>query len=94
MARDRRGRFRALLGDAGKHCKRRRELELKPRIIAKMLFFCIPGEGVAYGQIEAIAPVSHGRFSCKRLGSLATAVILGEASELSVLPAHTITRDP
>ena len=65
---------------------------MRPRIVAKMLFLSILGENVAYGQMEAITLMTHERFSYKRIGYIATSVILDEASELSVLITHTITK--
>ena len=67
--------------------------DLRPRIVAKMLFLSILGENVAYGQIEAITLMSDDRFSYKRIGYLATSVILDEASDVTVLITHTITKD-
>ena len=67
--------------------------DMRPRIVAKMLFLSILGENVAYGQIEAITLMSDDRFSYKRIGYLATSVILDEASDVTVLITHTITKD-
>ena len=67
--------------------------DLRPRVVAKILFLSILGENVAFGQMEAITLMSHDRFSYKRMGYLATGVILDESSELSVLITHTITKD-
>lgn len=67
--------------------------EMRPRIVAKLLFLCIYGENVGYGQMETITLMSQERFSYKRIGYTAAAVILDEQSELTVLITHTITKD-
>jgi hypothetical protein len=69
------------------------EPELRPRLVAKLLFLGILGESVAYGQIESINLMSTDRFSYKRLGYIATAVLLDEASELSVLITNALKKD-
>ena len=66
---------------------------LRPRIVAKMLFLATLGEDVAYGQMEVLTLMTHDVFSFKRIGYLAAAVMLDEASELTVLITHTITKD-
>ena len=65
----------------------------RPCVVAKILFLSIIGENVAYGQMEAITLMSHDRYSHKRIGYLATSVILDESSELTVLITHTIIKD-
>ena len=67
--------------------------DMRPRVVAKILFLSILGENVAFGQMEAITLMSHDCFSYKRIGYIATSVILDEASELTVLITHTITKD-
>ncbi|KAK8890091.1 AP-1 complex subunit gamma-1 [Tritrichomonas musculus] len=66
---------------------------MRPRIVAKLLFLCIYGENVSYGQMEAITLMSQERLSYKRIGYVAAGVILDEQSELTVLITHTITKD-
>ncbi|OHT16790.1 Adaptin N terminal region family protein [Tritrichomonas foetus] len=66
---------------------------MRPRIVAKLLFLNILGENVSYGQMEALTLMSQDRFSYKRIGYIAAAAILDEASEMTVLITHTITKD-
>ena len=53
---------------------------LRPRLVAKLLFLCIYGENVSYGQMETITLMSQELFSYKRIGYIAAAVILDEQS--------------
>ena len=66
---------------------------IRPRIVAKLLFLNILGENVSYGQMEIITLMNHDRFSHKRIGYVAAAATLDEASELTVLLTHTVTKD-
>lgn len=66
---------------------------LRPRIVSKMIFLATLGETVAYGQMEVLTLMSNDVFSYKRIGYIAAATMLDEASELTVLITHTITKD-
>lgn len=67
--------------------------QLRPRIVAKLIFLSTIGENVAYGQMEVLTLMSQEQLSYKRIGYLAASVILDESSELTVLITHTILKD-
>ena len=67
--------------------------ELRPRIVAKLIFLNILGENVAYGQMEVLTLMSNEEFSYKRIGYLAASLLLNETSELTVLLTHTVMKD-
>ena len=67
--------------------------QLRPRIVAKLVFLSTIGENVAYGQMEVLTLMSNDLFSYKRIGYTAANVILDESSELTVLITHTILKD-
>lgn len=62
-------------------------------VVAKMLFLHILGENVSYGQMEVLTLMSQERYSYKRIGYVAAAVLLDETSELTVLLTHTVLKD-
>ena len=69
------------------------EPEVRPRIVAKLIFLNILGENVAYGQMEVLTLMSSEEFSYKRIGYLAASLLLNETSELTVLLTHTVMKD-
>ncbi|KAH0788768.1 Adaptin N terminal region family protein [Histomonas meleagridis] len=66
---------------------------LMPRVVAKLLFLHIIGENVSFGQLEPLTLMTNERFSYKRLGYIACAVMIDENSELSVLLTQTVRND-
>ncbi|KAH0793974.1 Adaptin N terminal region family protein [Histomonas meleagridis] len=67
--------------------------DLKPRLIAKLVFLDIIGENVSFGQMEVVNLMSHPRLSYKRIGYMAASVLLNETSETTVLLTHTLLKD-
>ncbi|KAH0803722.1 Adaptin N terminal region family protein [Histomonas meleagridis] len=67
--------------------------DLRPNIVAKLIFLNCNGENVSWGQIEAVSLMSHNCLSHKRIGYIASAVLLDEQSELMVLVTQTILSD-
>ena len=69
------------------------DLEMRPRIVAKMMFLNILGENVSYGQMDVITLMTQDRFSHKKIGYLAAEVLLDETSELTILLTQTVLKD-
>ena len=67
--------------------------ELRPRVASKLLFLDMLGQNIAWGQMEAIALMTHERFSFKRIGYICTAAILDQTTELTVLVTQTLLSD-
>jgi hypothetical protein len=69
------------------------EPEIRPRIVAKLIFIFTLGHNVNYGQMEVLTLMSHDQFSYKRIGYIGAALLLDESSELAVLLTHTVLKD-
>jgi hypothetical protein len=69
------------------------EPELRPRVVAKLIFICTLGHNVNYGQMEVLTLMSQDRLSYKQIGYLGAALLLDESSELAVLLTHTVLKD-
>ena len=67
--------------------------DMRPRIVAKLVFLDMIGQNPAWGQMEAITLMTHERFSYKRIGYICTSVLLDQTNELSVLVTQTLLRD-
>lgn len=67
--------------------------ELRPRVVAKLVFLSNLGENVAYGQMEVLTLMSCDQFSYKRIGYMAAGVLIDEGSEITVLLTHTLLKD-
>ncbi|KAH0791589.1 Adaptin N terminal region family protein [Histomonas meleagridis] len=65
----------------------------RPNIVAKLIFLNSIGENVSWGQIEAVSLMSHSCLSHKRIGYLASSILLDEQSDLMVLATQTILSD-
>lgn len=69
------------------------DMELKPCIVAKLIYLNIGGENTSWGQMEAVSLMTHERLSYKKYGYLAVGTMLDGSNELIVLITHTVIKD-
>ena len=69
------------------------DVNLMPCVVAKLLFLHIIGENVSFAQLEPLTLMANERFSYKRLGYIAAAVMIDETSDLTILLTQTVERD-
>lgn len=69
------------------------DVSLMPRVVTKLLYLYIIGENISFAQLEPLTLMANPRFSFKRLGYIAAAVMIDETSELTILLTHTVEKD-
>lgn len=69
------------------------EPEMRPRVIAKLVYLNMIGETTSWGQMETLSLMADDRFSFKRIGYLGAGLLLDETADISVLLTHTIQKD-
>lgn len=67
--------------------------DFRPIAVSKLLYLHLLGENVNFAQLEVINLMNDNRFSYKRIGYTAGAIIVSETSEISILLTHTILKD-
>jgi len=67
--------------------------DMRPRVIAKLVYLNIIGETTSWGQMECLNLMADDRFSFKRIGYLGASLLLDETAEVGVLLTHTIQKD-
>lgn len=67
--------------------------EMRPRIIAKLVYLNMIGRSTTFGQMECLNLMSDERFSFKRIGYLGSSLLLDETAEVTVLLTHTLEKD-
>jgi hypothetical protein len=72
---------------------RKMDPDLRPRIVSKIVFLDMIGHNPAWGQMEALALMTHDRFSFKRIGYICASVLLDQTSDLAVLVTQTLLHD-
>lgn len=69
------------------------DAELRPRIIAKLVYLNMMGRSTIIGQMECLNLMQDSRFSFKRIGYLGASLLLDETADISVLLTHTLEKD-
>ena len=67
--------------------------DMRPRVIAKLVYLNMIGETTSWGQMETLNLMADDRFSFKRIGYLGAGLLLDETAEVTVLLTHTIQKD-
>lgn len=67
--------------------------DFRPNAILKLFYLFLLGENVNFCQLEVINLMNDNRYSYKRVGYMAGAVIISETSEISILLTHTLLKD-
>ena len=67
--------------------------EMRPRVIAKLVYLNMIGETTSWGQMETLNLMADERFSFKRIGYLGAGLLLDETADITVLLTHTIQKD-
>ena len=67
--------------------------DMRPRVIAKLVYLNMIGETTSWGQMECLNLMADDRFSYKRIGYLGASLLLDETAEVGVLLTHTIQKD-
>lgn len=74
-------------------CIRECDSELRPRLIAKLVYLNMIGEATSFGQMECMNLMADDRFSFKRIGYLGASLLLDETTDITVLLTHTLEKD-
>lgn len=69
------------------------EPEMRPRVVAKLVYLNMIGETTSWGQMSTLSLMADDRFSFKRIGYLGASLLLDETADISVLLTHTIQKD-
>jgi hypothetical protein len=67
--------------------------ELRPRVIAKLVYLSMIGRQAAFAHTECLNLMADSRFSFKRIGYLGASLLIDETTEMSVLVTHTLEKD-